>query len=102
MGDDPGTWGAFLTPLLIGIAAIVGAVARPLFGSLKGRNYCLVTPAALIQLDDLHDWHGPDSKGEQGWRGNAIERKLDALRAEQAETHKLLRELIQVTRNGRK
>ena len=108
---DPTAWGSLLTASLIGIAAIVGAFARPLFQSIfagKSRG-CPITETAVTQLDQLHDWHGPDDRGEQGWRGHGIERRLesmeqtqakgfDHLREGQGEVAKLLRELITVTR----
>lgn len=108
---DPATWGALVTAALIGIAAIVGAFARPLFASIfhgKPRG-CPMTEHAIAQLDQLHDWHGPDDRGEQGWRGHGIERQLSVLeqraaesfkqmREGQKETSGLLRELVKVVR----
>lgn len=109
---DPTAWGALLTAALIGIAAIVGAFARPLFASIfagRGRQACPITETAINHIADLHEWHGPDHRGEQGWRGHGILTRLesmektqakgfDHLREGQGEVATLLRELITVTR----
>jgi hypothetical protein len=106
---DLRAWSGIITALLIGIAAIVGAFARPLFQNLfTSKPYCHMNEAAQHHIADLHDWHGPDHQGEQGWRGHGIERRLASMEETQAKGFEdmrngqtkvsgLLRELITVT-----
>lgn len=110
---SPSAWGGLITAGLIGVAAIVGAFARPLFQNLftGKRSECAMSETHANHIADLHDWHGPDERGMQGWRGHGIEQRLesmedtqskgfDNLREGQGEVATLLRELITVTRKG--
>lgn len=98
---EPHTWGAVITATLIGIAAIVGAFARPLFSNIfaaRRPSDCRITETAVEHIRELHDWHGPDHQGEQGWRGHGIERGLAALAKGQGEMNENLRELVEIAR----
>jgi hypothetical protein len=117
---SPEDIGAIITAVLIGTAAIIGAIARPLFDTVVLRKRtnnnpevkpaeCGVPEATIVQIHDLHSWHGPDHQGQQGWRGHGIENHLvtmeeslgagfGSLREGQSEVSTLLRDLIKVTR----
>jgi len=110
---DPTQWGALITATLIGTAAIVGAFARPLFEHIfRARKLpCSMSETALLQIDELHEWHGPDHMGEQGWRGHGMERRIEQLEASavtglkslrdgQSEVADLLRTLIELQKRG--
>lgn len=98
---SPNHWAGIVTALMIGVAAIVGAVLRPVLDSLRGTartKSCRLDDAANSQLRDLHAWHAPDQHGEQGWRGAGIERGITDLVEAQREATELLRELVELQR----
>jgi len=92
----------YITATLIGIAAIVGAFARPLFQHIfTGRaKSCLVTETAVEHLRELHSWHGPDQNGQQSWKGHGVDRELQKLTAVQKEMNDSLRELVVIARRS--
>lgn len=99
---SPNQWAGIATALMIGVAAIVGAVIRPVLDNLRGtqRRSCHLDETASAQLRDLHVWHGPDHHGEQGWRGAGIERAIELLTDGQREHTELLRELVEIAKRG--
>lgn len=71
-----------IVAVLIGLSAIVGAIARPYFAAFKKPSDCCFSNDHKIKLEQIHAWHSPDHHGEQGWRGHQIEKRLDGLQAD--------------------
>ncbi len=99
----PNQWAGIVTAIMIGVAAIVGAVLRPVLDNLRGaprHRSCHLDDTSSSQLRDLHVWHAPDHHGEQGWRGHAIERGIESLVERQSESTELLRELVELQKRA--
>ena len=79
-----------VTAALLGAAAVIGAVIKPLIDLVRGRRNGF-DEKARHKLADLWTWHAPDSKGQQSWRGteikDAIELNREATGAEFKRLH---------------
>jgi len=82
--------------ILIGLAAIIGAIARPYFGSFRQKavEICHFRGDPATKLEQVHAWHSPDHHGEQGWRGHGLEQRLDALQQEHKEGRADFKEVL--------
>lgn len=81
-------YGAGLSAVLMGLAALVGAILRPTWNLLRRqRNDTEPPPSPLGPIDllirDLHHWHAPDHAGEQSWKGHDISASLERIAREQ-------------------
>ena len=82
--EEHGTSG-LITAALIGAAAVVGAVLKPLFDFLKGRKNGNGNHLDS-KIHDMHRWLSPNQDGIQSWRGHEIKSAIDQTRTSQ-ETH---------------
>lgn len=56
----------------IGLAGIlIVLVLREVFGFLRSKHGPIIDCTRMAnQVDDLHKWHAPDSRGRMDWKGN--------------------------------
>ena len=68
-----------VTAALLGAAAVVGAVIKPLLDLLRGKKNG-ADHTMGHQIRDLHEWHRPDALGRQSWRGTEIKEAIETNR----------------------